>query len=73
MTLAVHLAEKYDLEALIKEMKEKGWEVKDFSGKPKPEESYRNWYYRIRKTHKISGIWLINHPYVWFYRQYGGN
>jgi len=73
MTLAVHLAEKYDLESLIEEMKRKGWEVKDFSDKPKPETSYRSWYYRIRKTHEISGIWLINHPNVWFYRKYGGN
>ena len=69
MSGAVILQEKTNLEQLIKDMKAKGYEVKDFSDKPAPERSYRSWYYRIRKTHNISGVWLINHPNVWFYRK----
>ena len=70
--LAVKIAQKYSIETLISEMKAKGYQVKDFSDKPKPEESYRNWYYRIRKTHEISGVWHIKNPNIWFYRKNGG-
>ena len=70
--LASMLAEKYSLSDIIKKMESEGWKVKDFSDKLHPEQSYRNWYYRIRKTHEISHIWLINDPDIWFYRKYEG-
>jgi len=69
LSAAAILQELTNLEELIKSMKIKGYEVKDFSDKPRPEESYRRWYYRIRKTHEISGVWLINHPNIWFFRK----
>jgi len=51
-------------------MEAEGWIPKDFTYKPKPEDSYRNFYYYAkRKNWTINHSWHIERPFLFWYKK----
>ena len=53
------------IEELDQRMKKDGWIRKDF----KSSEHYRGWYFRNLGKIDPSGIWHIDHPLTFWYRE----
>jgi len=58
------------LEEFKSSMEAEGWLPKDFTDKPEPCKSYRNFYYYARrKGWTLNHLWHLDRPYLFWYKK----